>query len=655
MFTYPIALFQIPGSLGAGTGLNYCSISEDVLNTMKFTLSTSNVEFCTISSDTLRTIDWDVIKENLEYCAISQVGNGFENQVAQPVLSSYCASNFNNDIRVRPPVNLVVDYISNYCPRDFLNMVRVRPPINLPVDYVSNYCPRDFTAMERGDLPYLTNIIAAYISDNGLNQSSGLVDSWIPTYGNNTFVANSTTYNRPQVISNALGGKPVLSFGNGSIPTNLSLSSNYPFSNTGGYTVCALVKATGTSGVSSMVWDFGQTIPNGVGISYGTNVNNYFAYTPTSFGGGQLLYSHNYTNNDWVLLTFRITFGSLQEILINNVVVTSNSITTSAIDSTTISENSTQQTDDGPFVIGSQSKTLSIDSRYFVGQMAFLGIWREAVNNTNLNSIKQWLDEKFNLKHTNMLYYLDASDSSTITQSSNQVSQWRNKAGTSHLNQANSSQRPLTNTNTVNGLNVISFDGFNDWLQGNWGTLFNQTSDYTIAAIFTISTTNQNTQVLFRQTTGSIIGHDTCILYYVDVGNFYMANYNNQGNNTLQFSTRVQTEFGLNNLANIVILNKTGTSVYARTNGSIRISGTCDVNMYTADDPFYLTLGKNGEFETPYFNSNFCEFLVWKESLNQTRIEQLEGYAAHKWGFTSKLPTNHPYKSTNPNINPLYL
>ncbi len=242
---------------------------------------------------------------------------------------------------------------------------------------------------------YQNNLVAAWFSDTGVNQSSGIVDNWVPSFGNSGFVANPTTYNRPQVISNALGGKSVLSFGSGSVPTNLSLAFNYPFSNAGGYTVSTLVKATGTSGATSMVWDFGQTIPNGVGISYGTNVNNYFAYTPTAFGGAQLLYSHNYTSNDWVFLTFRVTFGSLQEILINNVVVASNSITTSAIDSTTISESATQQTNDGPFVIGSQSKTLSIESRYFVGQMAFLGIWREAITNTNLNNIKQWVDRKF--------------------------------------------------------------------------------------------------------------------------------------------------------------------------------------------------------------------------------------------------------------------
>ena len=42
-----------------------------------------------------------------------------------------------------------------------------------------------------------------------------------------------------------------------------------------------------------------------------------------------------------------------------------------------------------------------------------------------------------------------------------------------------------------------------------------------------------------------------------------------------------------------------------------------------------------------------CELVVALTSSSTTR-ELLEGYLAHKWGFTSNLPAGHPYKTNAP-------
>src|SRR5439155_19226332 len=61
--------------------------------------------------------------------------------------------------------------------------------------------------------------------------------------------------------------------------------------------------------------------------------------------------------------------------------------------------------------------------------------------------------------------WYDASDTSTITASSNAVSQWNDKSGNGyHLTQGTGSRQPLTNTDTINGLNVIKFDATDDQL-----------------------------------------------------------------------------------------------------------------------------------------------------------------------------------------------
>jgi len=55
--------------------------------------------------------------------------------------------------------------------------------------------------------------------------------------------------------------------------------------------------------------------------------------------------------------------------------------------------------------------------------------------------------------------WLDASDASTITESGGAVSQWDNKGAGSNVTQATGSYQPTTGVSTINGLNVLDFDG----------------------------------------------------------------------------------------------------------------------------------------------------------------------------------------------------
>jgi hypothetical protein len=60
--------------------------------------------------------------------------------------------------------------------------------------------------------------------------------------------------------------------------------------------------------------------------------------------------------------------------------------------------------------------------------------------------------------------WLDASDLSTVTQATG-VSEWRDKSPTgSKWIQETGNNQPATGTQTINGKNVLVFDGSNDWL-----------------------------------------------------------------------------------------------------------------------------------------------------------------------------------------------
>lgn len=59
----------------------------------------------------------------------------------------------------------------------------------------------------------------------------------------------------------------------------------------------------------------------------------------------------------------------------------------------------------------------------------------------------------------NLLLWLDASDASTITDTSGSVDQWDDKSGNAHHVTASGTARPTTGTRTLGGNNVIDFNG----------------------------------------------------------------------------------------------------------------------------------------------------------------------------------------------------
>lgn len=85
--------------------------------------------------------------------------------------------------------------------------------------------------------------------------------------------------------------------------------------------------------------------------------------------------------------------------------------------------------------------------------------------------------------------WLDASDLTTITESSGAVSEWRDKSGNGYaFTQATSTSQPTTGSTTQNGLNVLSFDGTNRFLtstalSSEWKFLHNNTG-YLLGVVF---------------------------------------------------------------------------------------------------------------------------------------------------------------------------
>ena len=94
-------------------------------------------------------------------------------------------------------------------------------------------------------------------------------------------------------------------------------------------------------------------------------------------------------------------------------------------------------------------------------------------------------------KLTSLSWWVDAADTSKITNVSNAVSQWSDKSGSGwHLSQATSTLRPATNLTTRNGLNVITFDGVDDILTNTSNALFQNLAGFSWFVTFQNVNTN---------------------------------------------------------------------------------------------------------------------------------------------------------------------
>jgi len=83
--------------------------------------------------------------------------------------------------------------------------------------------------------------------------------------------------------------------------------------------------------------------------------------------------------------------------------------------------------------------------------------------------------------------WLDAADTSTITESSGSVSQWNDKSGNGYnVTQSTGAAQPTTGSTTQNSLNVIKFDG-NDFLiastASDWTFMHNGTPHLVVAVV----------------------------------------------------------------------------------------------------------------------------------------------------------------------------
>ena len=220
-------------------------------------------------------------------------------------------------------------------------------------------------------------------------------------------------------------------------------------------------------------------------------------------------------------------------------------------------------------------------------------------------------EEDFSVESLSLLW-LDASDETTITKDSNDlVSQWNDKSGNGHhATQSTPANQPTFDTDQING-------GTSDWL--------NLPSD-----IYAGKT--EGTLIIVGEQTG---------------GSAAWGNYGTSNNHTAHgninfydsflatgrplIGTTIGNESTLNRKLIYSVIND-GSTLKVRSNGEDLPNGGDGITF--DDSPAKYEL---------FRQSNYTLYeVIFLE--NDSSIQEVEGYLAHKWGLEGSLPADHPYK-----------
>lgn len=238
--------------------------------------------------------------------------------------------------------------------------------------------------------------------------------------------------------------------------------------------------------------------------------------------------------------------------------------------------------------------------------------------------------------------WLDASDASTITESSGSISSWSDKKnnGRSAVQETGLNQ-PTYTSSGLNGKNVVTFNGTSSWLS------VADTYDAPINIYVVVkSETTSGVRHILRK--GFNAGNSfefflrtndlTVQLAVGGSSSAFVSSATNQ-------ATTDATIYGSVNNGEILRLFKNGSAI-----GNTPAITTAQLNSTQAlrigASPSDNTSGGGSAID--FWNGIIAEVVLTTAILSTEDRQNIEGYLAHKWGLTSGLPAEHPFKTVAP-------
>ena len=227
--------------------------------------------------------------------------------------------------------------------------------------------------------------------------------------------------------------------------------------------------------------------------------------------------------------------------------------------------------------------------------------------------------------------WLDAADSSSITTSSGNVTQWRDKSGNANHTTAGTGQPTYTSPYVV----------FGGSAQLILPLVFS--TDY---SIFIVAKTTQTTGTSGGQWYSGVGLFDAEITgikndYGMTLVGGYLATGAGNPDTTIQSASQVNN--GNLFIAEYIRTSSSGLMSNIVTGGTaVTITGPTG----TRTDATRISLGAL-QTNLNYFIGSIAEVIAFNTVISVAQRQTIEGYLAQKWGFVASLPANHPGAKTN--------
>lgn len=238
--------------------------------------------------------------------------------------------------------------------------------------------------------------------------------------------------------------------------------------------------------------------------------------------------------------------------------------------------------------------------------------------------------------------WLDASDTSTITESSNAVSAWTDKSANAYVfQQTSATSKPTTNTRTINSLNVIDFDGTNDHListaaSSTWSFLHNSTGGtiFYVLQIDTVPPGDAGAIISTFDVDASRVG-----IYQDFETNKTARVWIGGGSGTFVVSNKASSNATVGVTYSFGLLSdpSNGTTdnrakLYRNNNTNIAINqGTGGGTVSSASPADNLRIGSGPGFN--FINGIFGEIIMYDSQLSSGDIDTNMTYLKTKWGI----------------------
>lgn len=208
------------------------------------------------------------------------------------------------------------------------------------------------------------------------------------------------------------------------------------------------------------------------------------------------------------------------------------------------------------------------------------------------------------------------------------VGRWEDRSGGArHLTQATSTSRPTLKTAYQNGLNVVLFDGTDDFLQGPTVSLDQYYGASAVTLFF----------VVRRDSTGNgaLLEHGTATANAVRVWSPFSSDgklYYDHGNYSSGGRISVAAPGGYSDAWHVLECYRESSSSEIVVDGSLQTSGTVTSSLGSLTSTASMYLAKHAVSGSSMYKGHIAEVLVYSASLSSGNRASVRAYLKAKWG-----------------------